>query len=437
MKIAWFTPFSKKSAIGKYSQSITNELIKHCEVALWLSEREDLLSTELKKFYYHPEENLSRQLQSYDFIICNMGDCLDFHKNIYEVSKKVRHIVILHDFIMHHFFASYYLSHKMDKNSYVKEMERLYGTNGKKIAVDSINGICTAVWETQEVMNYPFFEKAIGKAMGVICHSQYLTNKVKEKFLGPVNVICLPFYSSMLYSETGKADLGIDDKILMLTIGNVNSNKRIDKVIKILGEHKDLAEKVIYIVIGAHEHAQYYAQLQSLVGKYNLKNTVHFLGFQPDKVLYAYMSSADIFINMRSPAMEGASWSLVEQLYYGKPVIVTDTGFYSELPDDCVMKIEVDQEETELLSALKKLIAEDKTRKRIGVKGRQFAVENFSTQKYIQEFIDFLDKVKYWKPAFELIDKVSMELDSMGVSEDMEVIDKVAYEIYRISGNDK
>jgi glycosyltransferase involved in cell wall biosynthesis len=438
MKIAWLSPFSIKSAIGKYSQLITNELIKHYKVDLWLSEYTNTLPTELKIFHYQPNDNLLQKLKKYDFVICNMGNYLDFHKDIYEVSKKVRSVVILHDFIMHHFFADYYLRQR-DTNSYVKEMERLYGANGKKIATDSIKRRCTSIWDTDEVTSYPFFEKAIEKAMGVICHSQFHANKVKEKFLGPVTVMYHPFYldySFMLQSEIGKTDLGIaGDKILVVTIGHVNPNKRIDKVIKILGECKELAKKVVYIVIGPHEHERYYAQLRSLVRKYNLKNVVNFLGFQPDKVLYAYMSNADIFVNMRFPAMEGASWSLIEQLYYGKPVVVTDTGFYSELPDDCVMKIRVDREVADLLNALKRLISEDKIRNGVGAKGKKFAIENFSAEKYVQNFMDFLDKVKYWKPVLELIDKVSVELNVMGVTEDMQVIDKAAKEIYKICGD--
>lgn len=441
MKIAWFTPFSRKSGISKYSQSITNALVKNCEVDLWVAETTDLLQTELKVFHYHFNEDLPQKLKEYDFIVYNMGDHLYFHKDIYEISKKVKSIVILHDFVMHHFFVGYYLIHKMDSNAYVREMERLYGVNGRKIAIDSINGSRTTVWETEEVINYPLFEKAIEGAMGVICHSQYLAGKVNKNFLGPFTVIYHPFYSYEqlpIVNQTSKSNLGIsEDKILMVTIGHVNPNKRMDKVINILGEHKDFAEKVIYIVIGPHEHVQYYSQLQSLVEKYNLQDSVKFLGYQPDNILFAYMANADIFVNLRFPAMEGASWSLVEQLYFGKPIIVSDIGFYSELPDDCVMKINMDREKSELFDALKKLVFKDKLREEIGTRGKQFAIGNFNVQKYCKAFFDFLDEVKNWSPVLGLVDKVGVELALMGISQDSEVVDKVARQIYQMIGGGK
>ncbi|MEW6418731.1 MAG: glycosyltransferase [Nitrospirota bacterium] len=437
MKIAWFTPFSTKSAIGKYSQSITNDLIKHCEVDLWLSEETNLIPTELKIFHYQPNDDLLQKLKDYDLVIYNMGNYLDFHKDIYEVSKKIKGVVILHDFVMHHFFIGYYLVHKNDTNAFLREMEILYGENGRDIATDSVNGKRTPVWDTDEVIKYPFFEKAIEGAKGVVVHSRFHANEVIKRFLGPVEVISHPFYSydvSINNSQISKADLGIpEDKILMITIGHVNPNKRIDRVIKILGDNKELAKKIIYLIIGSYdEHSQYFLSLQSLAEKYNLQKAVKFLGFQPDNLLYAYMSNADIFVNLRFPAMEGASWSLIEELYFGKPVIATDAGFYSELPDDCIIKISVDKEEEDLLKAFKKLVYEYKIRKNIGIKGRQFAIENFSAQKYSQKFLKFLDKVKNWEPVLELVDKVSIELALLGISQDTEVFDKIADEIYRM-----
>jgi glycosyltransferase involved in cell wall biosynthesis len=198
-----------------------------------------------------------------------------------------------------------------------------------------------------------------------------------------------------------------------------------------------LAKKVIYIVIGPHEHAQYFLQLQALVEKFSLQGSVKFLGYQPDNILFAYMANADVFVNLRFPAMEGASWSLIEQLYCGKPIIVSDTGFYSELPDDCVMKIHMDREESELFDALKELVFKDKMREEIGTRGKQFAIKNFNVQKYCKAFFDFLNEVKNWSPVLGLVDKVAVELALMGISQDSEVVDKVAGQIYQMIGGNK
>ena len=45
MKIAWFTPFTRKSAIGKISALICEELAKNHEVEVWTQHREELIAT--------------------------------------------------------------------------------------------------------------------------------------------------------------------------------------------------------------------------------------------------------------------------------------------------------------------------------------------------------------------------------------------------------
>ncbi len=436
MKIAWFTPFSNDSAIGKYSQSITNELIKKCDVDLWLSTScTDIHSTELKIFYYRPDDDLSKKLKDYDFIVYNMGNNLPFHRDIYEASNKVRGIVILHDFVMQHFFAAYYQSNG-NRDAYVCEMERLYGADCKDIANDSINGKKTPLWETDKMMDYPFFEKAIEGAHGIVVHSGFHAERVKKRFLVPVSVIYHPFYSysdAINNNHLRRTDIGIpEDKILILTVGHVNPNKRVDKVIEVLGKHKELAERVIYVIVGPYNHQRYYSELQSIIERYNLNSVVRFAGYQPDDVLHAYLMNADIVVNLRYPTTEGAPWSLIEQLYFGRPLIVNNTGFYSELPDSCVLKVDVDEKEEEnLYYALRNLINDGDLRKRIGMQGRQFANENFTPQRYCENFIEFLKKVKYWMPVLKLIDTVSMELSLMGVSDSV-IVDVIAGEIYSL-----
>ena len=257
MRIAWFTPFTKNSAIGKYSRVVTDGLSKSCEVDIWLSESDNLLPTKLKKVSYQSSDDLSRRLSTYDFVIYNMGDYLNFHKDIYEVSKVNKGIIILHDFVMHHFFTGYYFQHKKDNNAYVRDMERFYGEAGARLALNSLSCKEVPIWDRDDLIKYPLFEGVIEGAKGIIVHSKYFAEKVKPKFFGVIQVIYFPFDSFDEISSRCKSDrsgLGLPkDKIIIVTIGHVNQNKRVDKVIEVLAEDKELAKKILYIVIGPYE----------------------------------------------------------------------------------------------------------------------------------------------------------------------------------------
>src|SRR5260221_9075218 len=151
MRIAWFTPFSTKSAIGKCSQGITDQLSKNCEVDLWLFETENLLDTNLKKITFDCEKITSADLQDYDLLVYNMGNYLYFHLDIYRMAQRFKGVVILHDFIMHNFFTGYYFEFEKRPEHYIMEMERFYGQSGKQIAECSLDGKCPPIWSSEEV----------------------------------------------------------------------------------------------------------------------------------------------------------------------------------------------------------------------------------------------------------------------------------------------
>lgn len=429
MNIAWFTPFSKKSAIGKYSQIITDELNKHCTVHLWVPQHDDLLDTALEIRIISNSTDPLRELSCYDLCVYNLGDYLDYHLDIFEISRQIQGIVILHDFIMHHFFASYYFSYKNDPEEFIEEMGRFYGELGEKAAKDSLAGACVPVWETDDIVKYPFFEKAVEGSLGVITHSHFLTEKVRRYI--PASTLYFPdcFSRDKIVPVSDISSKVFDGKLLFLTVGHVNTNKRIDRIVDALGKNPELARNIDYVIIGPYEESSYYKVIKELIAYHNLEDTVRFLGYQPEHVLYDYIRRADVMVNLRFPAMEGASWSLIEQLYMGKPVIVTNNGFYSELSCEGLIKINPFNEQQELAQALNRLCADKQLREQMGDKSRQFYQANFSTSKYCEGFLAIATKILSEKPLMYLVDKVGEEFCLMGVNVELPVINSVAREI--------
>lgn len=393
MKIAWFTPFCEKSAIGLYNQLLTNELSDSIDIDLWLSDEDQLLDTNLKKIFYKSNLDLRNSLSKYDLIVYNIGNYFGFHKDIYEVSLKHKGIIILHDFILHHFFADYYLNYKKDSVGYLNDIRKYYGSKAERIAKAGISGSHKPIWETEDVIKYPLFEKAIENCYGVIACSNFLAKKIKYRIFRPVKAIYNPFYPTkelVLEQKTSKEELGFSkNKLILATVGHVIATKKIEIIIKILSENKYLARKVKFLILGAEVDKKYSRYLKSLVKKHKLEKTVKFLGYISNNLLYRYESITDIFINLRFPFTGGASWSVIEEMHFAKPVIVSDTGFFSELSDDCVVKIQSGQEEKNLLDALKKLIKNKNLRKQIGESGRQFAINNFRVDIYCNKFKKF------------------------------------------------
>ena len=433
MKFAWFTPYSDKSAIGKFSQTIAHELNSQAEVDLWVPKGADLLSADLRLIPFTSEEDLSGRLAPYDFLIYNLGDHLGFHKDIYDISKRHQGIVILHDFMMHHFFYAYHLVQNKDPDAYVNDMTFYYGDEGRNTAVSMVQGKTPPEWDL-EIMRYPFWEKAVEGALGVVCHSYFLADRIGEKILPPVGMIRMPFYQEpAAAAELDREAWGIPrDTLLLVTLGHVNFNKRIDRVIEYIGKHHELRDRVYYACIGSYDHNPQFAQYAALINQYALQDRVKFFGYQPDPVLHSFMASADVFVNLRYPVMEGGSASLVEQMSYGKPVIVTDAGHYSELPDDCVVKISREQDEDSFAGALRMLAAHESVRRDIGSRGRNFVAQECTVRQYCSELLEYLPEVTRRRPACDLADRVAREFSVMKVARSLGAVDDVANEISRM-----
>jgi len=433
VKIAWFTPFSKRSAIARCSHAIVTELAKHATVDLWHAEPEDARATEVRtiRFSQSPEVDLAT-LAAYDLVVYNFGNYLPFHREIFHVSQRFPGLCVLHDFVMHHFFAEYYFEDLKNPQAYVLAMHRLYGAQGKSAAEEMLAGKGKRVWETDEVVAYPFFEEVIRGAYGVITHSDFFREKVQKSYPGPVRKIYLPYDLGIDGPTATRAELGVpEESILMVTVGHVNPNKRIHAVIDALGHSAGIAQKVTYAVLGPYDKG-YYSTLMEAVKQHGLEASVRFLGYVPDDVLRAYITRADICINLRFPAIEGASASAIEEMLHGKPVVVTNTGFYGELPDDCVRKVEPEREEEELAVALRQLVTDREARERMGERARNFAEEHFRAEVYVKEFLQFSSEVGNARPLFQLADRLAAELNQMGVSRGMEIVETVSQECHRL-----
>lgn len=430
MKIAWIPPFSKMSVIGKFSNNIVNYLKKTVTVDIW-TDRIDANSIETNHNVIFIENifNCVQKLSCYDIVIYNMGNCYTFHSTIYEILQKIPGVIILHDYVMQDFFLEYYQEHN-DLDNYVHDLEKYYSNVAKRIVANFLNGVISQ----QMYLKYPFFEKLLEYSKGIIVHSNFFLKALNAKTTVPTCKINLPIFEYQTPNANYdlsyyKNDLQIDEnKILIITVGHVNENKRILEIIKVLQQNPKLAKNILYKIIGPHSNSLYFREIRSFVNENNLDN-VEFLGYQEDDVLHKYLKAADISINLRYPAMEGGSASLVEQMYFGKPIIVTNTGCYQDIPDDCVYKINPENEAVELKEALEKLVSDKSLRETLGSNAKKFADENFDPKTYCEKFLKFADEVIGFEPILNLTDTVSKVLKEIEVDKDAQLFDTLSSEI--------
>jgi glycosyltransferase involved in cell wall biosynthesis len=425
VKIAWCTPFSRESAIGAVSRAVAEQLAHHCDVEVFHPRTPHPLSTELLT---HPllsgGDDDCASLATYDVVVYCMGDNHALHRSVYEASQRVSGIVVLHDLCLHHFFADLWLQ-RGDLAGYLGEIERLYGREARELAKRARESGPFWSWRPVHVEQMPMFEPALLGAWGVVTHSEFARSRVAEHFMGPTVALELPLAKECFIGEGGPAPTPRDDRVLLLGIGTVNANKRVDVVLHALASDRDLASRLRYAVVGSADPEER-KRLSALVATLGLEDTVELAGRVSDEELDAWIHAADICVNLRSPALEAASASLVDELRHGKPVIVTDTGCYAEIPDHCVAKTNPNDEVPSVATALRRLVDDPTERHRLGASALGHAREHFAAERYAERFLAFVDDALRTRPLLLAADALGAQLRRMGATPDMPITNTVA-----------
>jgi glycosyltransferase involved in cell wall biosynthesis len=417
MKIAWFTPLAIGSAIGRASASIAAELATLADVEVCYFDAGEVRQVKAPSKRFSSADSVTeRALSRYDFVFYNLGNNLPYHREIYLLSRRYPGICILHDVVMHHFFAAYYLEELRDAPALERVMERLYGEKGRQASGKGI-------WETSQVVDFPLFEEAIVGAKGVITHSKFFEERVRRVFPGPVHHIPLPYDADLRPATILREQLIAPGELLIVTVGQVNPNKQVDAVIRALASSGS-ERRYTYAVLG-HCSPDYKLRLQQLAHKLRIPDRVRILGAASGELLHAYLYHADICVALRYPVTEGASASVIEEMLFGKPIIVNKIGFYAELPDDCVVKVPCG-EEAALAAAFKDLMEGDSRRNSIGSAAQIYAKREFRADRYAREVLDFAWEATGAQHLLQLADRVAAEFTRMRVTADMPVVDSIS-----------
>ena len=79
--------------------------------------------------------------------------------------------------------------------------------------------------------------------------------------------------------------------------------------------------------------------------------------YVPEERLNALIARADVCVSLRAPTMGETSGVALRALSLGRPLVVSDLGWFAELPDEVALKVPVDEHEAETLAAELALLA--------------------------------------------------------------------------------
>ena len=159
----------------------------------------------------------------------------------------------------------------------------------------------------------------------------------------------------------------------------------------------------------------YQNEINDLIKELKISEKVIQTGFMDDLVPYIQIS--DIIIQTRYPTAGETSIITLEIMRMGKPVIVSNTGWFSELPDDVSIKVEVDDnEEKSIIEAFSKLSSEKNYREKLGSNAKRYVKEEHDPDKIAYEFVEFLSNISNIEQS-KFVKSLSVRLKDLGLNE--------------------
>jgi glycosyltransferase involved in cell wall biosynthesis len=350
VKVAYYSPLPpERSGIADYSALLLPALSRRLEVEI-------------------PKRN-RRRLPRADVSLYHVGNDPEAHGWIVEALRRQPGPVVLHDFVLHHLIAGLTLA-RGDAEGYLSAMHRQEGVVGRLLAHGVIDGLVPPLWETR-AERFPLAGEVLQHATGAIVHSRYVEEKVRET--GYTNRVWRVPHPAWPRPEA-LSDPGLpgDRHPVIGCFGNLTTTKRIPQLIDAFVTLLDHFPGALLILAGRPTQGFALDPLLERHGLVRGDQVVH-LDYVDEARLWALMSAADVCVNLRWPTMGETSGTAIRALVLGRPLVVSDLGWFAELPDGAVAKVPAGAGEAEQLArTLVELAGDAAAQERIGTAGKGY-----------------------------------------------------------------
>ena len=394
MKLNWFTPLPPaRTDIAHYTTRILPALSALADVTLWTDQRE--WDRTLEKQVEVRTIRLGRmpwaELNRADANFYQIGNNPMFHGSIWQISRLHAGVVVLHDFHLHHFFDGLFRVQWRDLNSYLAEMEKYYGAEGRRDAAECFRNEARNIGYMAE--RYPLTQLAIENALGVVVHTQDSYDALAVNTPCPVALAPLPFAahtnSTRPSSPAGQDATQAGPPFRLIVFGYIGRNRRLSSMIKALA---DLPEREQFLLDIYGDVLDDEDQLRAQIRALGLKRQVTLHGFTAETKLDEALFRSHLAINLRYPTMGEASGSQLRIWAHRLPALVSRIGWYATLPSDAVAFVRPDENEvSDIQSHLRSLINDPSLFAAMGERGRQELDEKHVPARYARTMVEMAE----------------------------------------------
>jgi glycosyltransferase involved in cell wall biosynthesis len=239
-----------------------------------------------------------------------------FHADALAMSLEWPGVVVLHDAVLHHLYADALLA-RGRAGAYVREAGFAGGVPALRGALDAALGLAAPAW-----YDHPMIARAVGAATGVIVHSAFARRAVlsaapRARVTTIHHGVAAPVETP---EPTGPFTVGV--------FGGLTPEKRIGSVVRAMARLPDARLRLV------GEPSPGLPADASATGRVTLDE------------MERLIERCHVCVQLRWPSAGEASGATLRCLRRGRPTVVSDVGWFAELPDDAVVKLPAGRDES-------------------------------------------------------------------------------------------
>jgi glycosyltransferase involved in cell wall biosynthesis len=318
MRVAYYSPLPpSRSGIADYSALLLPALAERVEVVVARPGR------------------LRREPRA-DVSLYHVGNDPHAHGWIVDALRRRPGIVVLHEFVLHHLVSGLTLA-RGDVDGYLAALERDAGLVGRLLGYAVADARIDPLWETRP-QDFPLAAEVLDLASGLVVHSHYVEDRARQAgYGGPIWRIPMA-----AWPVPDVEPAAVEGKPLIGCFGHINEIKRVPQLLAAFERlHRRLPDARL-LLVGA---------ISPRLGELRVPAGVLREEYVPEDRLWALMAACDACVSLRAPTMGETSAVAVRALSVGKPLVVSDVGWFRELPDEVALKVPVGDGEIEALDA--------------------------------------------------------------------------------------
>ncbi|WP_448552176.1 glycosyltransferase [Thalassotalea montiporae] len=322
MKLAVVTPWPNYvNGVAESAYEFVKELAKHCHVVVFSTV--ECIPAPIENVTVKFMSNCDiRELRNFESIIYHVGNN-PVHESMIHLIKAFPGVIHVHDAYLGHLFAkAYYLDR--GEASFFTLVESCYGVEKRKWIENKIKYSNEKFWEESWFINeFDFLAPFIKHATGAIVHSEYAKSLVR-KFDSE-----LPILKTYQFYDLSPGNSSRVNKKVGI-FGYITKNKLVDQKLMALKELAAHGRDFEVVIVGsvAEDYPAFYEQLKQLRKYVPVKLEE---GLSNTKFTHE-LASCDLVLSLREPSYGETSAVVMKALCAAVPVIVSDVGWYSELP---------------------------------------------------------------------------------------------------------